>query len=153
MSCSCYAIFIKTPLLTGNIGAYFVVTTGEYLRDNHKFRVWDSWKSNFLNVPFDRARWDKYMFNNMTVGRYVPPRSVERKKNCPMYTCAVEKYLHHVAWQYLLTQANRRMVLGCLTSTLVLTRSSCPLRTCMVSNMESCRNWTSTRIQTTSRFF
>ena len=28
---------IKTPLLTRNIGKYFVVTSGEYLRENDKF--------------------------------------------------------------------------------------------------------------------
>ena len=40
-----------------------VATTGEYLRENHQFRVWELRKSNFLYFPFDRASWDKYMFN------------------------------------------------------------------------------------------
>ena len=40
-----------------------VATTGEYLRKNHQFRVWELRKSNFLYFPFDRASWDKYMFN------------------------------------------------------------------------------------------
>ena len=40
-----------------------VATTGEYLRENHQFRVWESRKSNFLYFPFDRTSWDKYMFN------------------------------------------------------------------------------------------
>ena len=53
----------ESPLLTGNNRGYFVVTTGEYFRKKHKFRFWDSRKSNF------QAHWDKYMSNNMTVLR------------------------------------------------------------------------------------
>ena len=42
-----------------------VVATGEYLRENHEFRVWGSRKLKFTHVPPDWTTWDKYMFNGI----------------------------------------------------------------------------------------
>ena len=55
-----------------------VVATGEYLRENHEFRVWGSRKLKFPHVQSDWTKWDKYMLNGITrqILRYVPACSV-----------------------------------------------------------------------------
>ena len=80
-----YSPVVNNPLyqLQGNnrIPMYFdrnwgikcqnpVVATGEYLGENHKFRVWESRKSIFLHFPLDRTSWDKYMLNGMTTRKF-----------------------------------------------------------------------------------
>ena len=42
-----------------------VVDTGEYLRENHEFRVWGSRKLKFTHVPPVWTTWDKYMLNKI----------------------------------------------------------------------------------------
>ena len=46
------------------------VDTVTYLRENHKFRVWEWRNSISLHFFLDRTCWDKYMLNGMTVGRF-----------------------------------------------------------------------------------
>ena len=47
-----------------------VVATGEYLRENHEFRVWGSRKLKFPHVPPDWTKWDKYMLNGITNDKF-----------------------------------------------------------------------------------
>ena len=75
-----------------------VATTGEYLRENHQFRVRELGKSNFLYFPVDRASWDKYMFNGNISMKFYDMSHLARstgKKTVQRAHCALEEDAQH----------------------------------------------------------
>ena len=64
----------QIPLYIRMILAFYapnlVCDTGEELRENHEFRVWDSRKLKFPHVPSDWTKWDKYMLNGVTNDKF-----------------------------------------------------------------------------------
>ena len=64
-----------------------VATTGEYLGEKHKFRVWGSQKLNFLYFAVDRTSWDWYMFNSITYLRLEDRSQLARSKAISSVPC------------------------------------------------------------------
>ena len=95
----------------GNNGAHFVVTTGEYLREIYKFRVWDSRESNFHNVPLNRASWDEYMFSNRTILRLDNKSHRARSRGKKLYNVHIVHWSLSLKTKKVQSWVNRKLFL------------------------------------------
>ena len=72
------------------------IATGEYVRENHKFRVCDPQKLNFLYFSLDRSCWDKHMLHGIIDVRfYAMSHCLLLRENKTEQTahCALEQFL------------------------------------------------------------